>query len=84
MLLQFLLPRGVAKALKFFAVKTENMIATDSEAYQVSDPINPAQKRNAMAFNGLFHLHSSVTAILHVIPPQAMEYIEDAMKHLAR
>ncbi len=30
--------RGVAKSLKYFAVKSENMLATEAEAYQVRNP----------------------------------------------
>jgi hypothetical protein len=31
-----ILYRGVAKSLKYFAVKSENMLVTEAEAYQVS------------------------------------------------
>ncbi|ELR14443.1 golgi family protein, putative [Acanthamoeba castellanii str. Neff] len=76
--------RGVAKSLKYFAVKSENMLATEAEAYQVVEAVNASQKRNAMIFNALFQLHTAVTNLLPVIPPSAMEYIDDALKQLAR
>jgi formate hydrogenlyase subunit 6/NADH:ubiquinone oxidoreductase subunit I len=37
-----------------------------------------------MIFNALFQLHTAVTNLLPVIPPSAMEYIDDALKQLAR
>jgi hypothetical protein len=38
--------RGVAKSLKYFAVKSENMLATEAEAYQVrtSPVLDPASR----------------------------------------
>jgi hypothetical protein len=51
---------------------------------QVVEAVNASQKRNAMIFNALFQLHTAVTNLLPVIPPSAMEYIDDALKQLAR
>lgn len=52
--------------------------------HQVVDVITASQKRNAMIFNALFQLHTAVTTLLPNIPDGAMQYIEDALKQLAR
>jgi hypothetical protein len=62
-------------------ILTPPMVMVDK---QVVEAVNPSQKKNAMIFNALFQLHTAVTNLLPAIPPLAIEYIDDALKQLAR
>ncbi|XP_023932212.1 conserved oligomeric Golgi complex subunit 5 [Lingula anatina] len=55
--------RNVAKTVKLFAVKCEQLVCTDGEASQVISPSTEGQGRNAAVVNTLFQLHVAVSKV---------------------
>lgn len=67
--------RNVAKTVKFFAVKSEQLLSTQGEASQVIGPPNPSQKCNANVVNSLYKLQKSLLKVFAENP----DYSSDAV-----
>ncbi|PIK54910.1 putative conserved oligomeric Golgi complex subunit 5 [Apostichopus japonicus] len=83
--LSILIARNVAKTLKLYASKCEQMLCTDGEASQVIAPPSAGQTKNAAVVNSLYRFHQSVgkvLASLQNLPERAMELIVSAMQEL--
>ncbi|GFR70305.1 conserved oligomeric Golgi complex subunit 5 [Elysia marginata] len=53
--------RNVAKTVKLFCVKSEQLLSTDGEASQVIGPLTYGQTRNIGVVNTLFQFHQAVS-----------------------
>ncbi|XP_041349093.1 conserved oligomeric Golgi complex subunit 5-like [Gigantopelta aegis] len=65
--------KNVAKTIKLFCVKSEQLLTTDGEASQVIGPPTPGQSRNASVVNTLYQLHHSMAKVLSNIGHFAQE-----------
>lgn len=72
--LNLLLHKGVAKALSLFTVRSEAMVATSNDAYQVTEAAcTPSQVRNAMIFNALSQLSKYMEEAIQSLPNSSQE-----------
>ncbi|GFO07452.1 conserved oligomeric Golgi complex subunit 5 [Plakobranchus ocellatus] len=75
--------RNVAKTVKLFCVKSEQLLSTDGEASQVIGPLTYGQTRNIGVVNTLFHFHQAVSKVLSGLtsfPSEAQSNIEVSME----
>ncbi|KAK3767574.1 hypothetical protein RRG08_003835 [Elysia crispata] len=75
--------RNVAKTVKLFCVKSEQLLSTDGEASQVIGPLTYGQSRNIGVVNTLFHFHLAVSRVLSGLasfPSEAHSNIEASME----
>ncbi|KAK3101950.1 hypothetical protein FSP39_007576 [Pinctada imbricata] len=75
--------KNVAKTIKLFTVKSEQLLATDGEASQVIGPPTQGQTRNCAVVNTLFSLHLSITKVLTGLsstPEEAQENVHKSLQ----
>ncbi|XP_039251154.2 conserved oligomeric Golgi complex subunit 5-like [Styela clava] len=74
--------RNVAKTVKFFAVKSEQLLSTQGEASQVIGPPNLNQRCNANVINSLYRLQKSLSKVFAEHPdysPEAIEIVQESL-----
>eukprot|EP01136_Pigoraptor_vietnamica_P036041 Opistho-1_new@9359 len=82
-LLMHAVARNVAKAVKLYTVKCENMLSSESDVTQVGGPCTAAQARNIGIANSLYHLHGAVSdAIAQHAEAQAEEIVRGSLEGL--
>ncbi|XP_032498551.1 conserved oligomeric Golgi complex subunit 5 isoform X1 [Phocoena sinus] len=56
--------KNVAKTIKLYGVKSEQLLSTQGDASQVIGPLTEGQRRNVAVVNSLYKLHQSVTKVV--------------------
>ncbi|KAL3853402.1 hypothetical protein ACJMK2_016944 [Sinanodonta woodiana] len=77
--------KNVAKTVKLFSVKSEQLLSTDGEASQVIGSPTQGQSRNAAVVNTLYSLHQSVSKLLagsSQYPTEALDSIQDSLQSI--
>lgn len=77
--------KNVAKTVKMFCVKSEQLLCTDGEASQVIGPPTQGQTRNAAVVNTLYQLHLAVSSVVNSLehyPDEAKSSITDSLKNI--
>ncbi|XP_065739810.1 conserved oligomeric Golgi complex subunit 5 isoform X6 [Phocoena phocoena] len=75
--------KNVAKTIKLYGVKSEQLLSTQGDASQVIGPLTEGQRRNVAVVNSLYKLHQSVTKVVSSqssFPPAAEQTIISALK----
>ncbi|KAL4226453.1 Conserved oligomeric Golgi complex subunit [Mactra antiquata] len=75
--------KNVAKTVKMFCVKSEQLVCTDGEGSQVIGPPTQGQTRNANVVNTLYHLHMAVSNVVNSLdhyPEEAKSSITDSLQ----
>ncbi|XP_065739811.1 conserved oligomeric Golgi complex subunit 5 isoform X7 [Phocoena phocoena] len=65
--------KNVAKTIKLYGVKSEQLLSTQGDASQVIGPLTEGQRRNVAVVNSLYKLHQSVTKVVHVLMGNAVQ-----------
>ncbi|CAB3988381.1 Conserved oligomeric Golgi complex subunit 5 [Paramuricea clavata] len=76
--------RNVEKTIQLYTAKSEQLLVTSADAYQVEMDISGAQQKNSVIVNMLYEMHQATTKILGNIsfPKHAKEAISIALKDL--
>ncbi|XP_033294768.1 conserved oligomeric Golgi complex subunit 5 isoform X2 [Orcinus orca] len=77
--------KNVAKTIKLYGVKSEQLLSTQGDASQVIGPLTEGQRRNVAVVNSLYKLHQSVTKVVSSqssFPPAAEQTIISALKEV--
>ncbi|KAK6993674.1 conserved oligomeric Golgi complex subunit 5 [Biomphalaria glabrata] len=79
--------KNVAKTVKLFCVKSEQLLSTDGEASQVIGPLSSGQLRNVGVVNTLFLFHQAVSKVLSGIshfPDEAQQSITSSLEFIVQ
>ncbi|KAH9496319.1 Conserved oligomeric Golgi complex subunit [Bulinus truncatus] len=79
--------KNVAKTVKLFCVKSEQLLSTDGEASQVIGPPSTGQIRNVGVVNTLFQFHQAVSKMLSGIthfPDEAQQSINSSLEYIVQ
>lgn len=76
--------RNVEKTIQLYTAKSEQLLVTSAQAYQVDSAATGAQEKNGVIVNRLYELHQASSKILSNIsfPKHATETIAEALKEV--
>lgn len=76
--------RNVEKTIQLYTAKSEQLLVTSVDAYQVDSEATEAQRKNSVIVNMLYQLHQALTKILSDLsfPTHAKETISEALKEV--
>lgn len=76
--------RNVEKTIQLYTAKSEQLLVTSSDAYQVDSEATGAQQKNGVIVNMLYELHQATTKILNQLsfPKHAKGTIAEALKQV--
>ncbi|ELT89629.1 hypothetical protein CAPTEDRAFT_226404 [Capitella teleta] len=75
--------KNIAKTIKLYTVKSEQLLVTDGEGSQVIGPPTAGQTLNAEVVNSLFKFHQAVTKAVESLndyPAIAISFIQEALE----
>ncbi|XP_014663844.1 PREDICTED: conserved oligomeric Golgi complex subunit 5-like [Priapulus caudatus] len=81
--LSIMIGKNVAKTIKLFTVKCEQLLLMDSEATQVIGPATESQRQNAGVVNTLYRFHKAINKVLSGLsgfPPPAISYMQESLE----
>ncbi|XP_033647188.1 conserved oligomeric Golgi complex subunit 5-like [Asterias rubens] len=81
--LSLLVARNVAKTVKLYSAKCEQLLSTDGDATQVIASPTSGQMRNVALVNSLFHFHQAVCKVVDSMsnfPGQAVQVVQLALQ----
>ncbi|KAL1918332.1 uncharacterized protein VTP21DRAFT_2992 [Calcarisporiella thermophila] len=75
---------NVGKALNLYCVKCESMVATDSNAYQISGPCTASQNINFTLVRNLYFLQQSIWNTVEEYPEFVKQIVSEAAENARR